>query len=187
MQDLLLSLLSYEITLERKKGDILIGFLRLIGIVVLISMSTQLSTRGRNYCLCIRYNGCASMYLLKLSRSIQNKSRIEQYLQIFILFFLTLTVSSFLFYRAERSDVHSQTTSMGDALWWTLQTATASTFGPNVSCSEGRILGSIITLVGIGITGAFAIYPCFRVDPIQSVFDTRKRHNNNLEDEIGER
>jgi len=35
-----------------------------------------------------------------------------------------------------------------------LQTATTSTFGPNVSSSEGRIPGSIIMLVGIGITGA---------------------------------
>ena len=41
---------------------------------------------------------------------------------------------------------------MGDALWWTLQTATTSTFGPNVENTEGRILGSIIMLVGIGIT-----------------------------------
>jgi voltage-gated potassium channel len=77
---------------------------------------------------------------------------------------------------------------MGDALWWTLQTATTSTFGPNVSSSEGRILGSIIMFVGIGITGAYIdrVYPCFRVDSIQSVFDTRKRPDNNLGDEIGE-
>jgi uncharacterized membrane protein len=44
---------------------------------------------------------------------------------------------------------------MGDALWWTLQTATTSTFGPNAGTTEGRIIGSIIMLVGIGITGAF--------------------------------
>ncbi len=80
MQDLLLSLLSYEITLERKKGDILIGFLSLIDIVVLISMSTQLSTGGWNYLVYVFDTMVvASMYLLKLSRSIQNKSRIEQY------------------------------------------------------------------------------------------------------------
>jgi Ion channel len=72
---------------------------------------------------------------------------------------------------------------MGDALWWTLQTATTtSTFGPYVSSSEGRIFGSIIMLVGIGITGAFISTPCFGVDLIQSVFDARKRPNNNLED-----
>jgi uncharacterized membrane protein len=44
---------------------------------------------------------------------------------------------------------------MGDAIWWTLQTATTSTFGPNAATVEGRIIGGIIMLVGIGITGAF--------------------------------
>jgi voltage-gated potassium channel len=100
----------------------------------------------------------AILYLLKLSRSIQDKSRIfgnRTVLQIFIIFFLTLTISAFLFYKAEHSDVNSQITSMGDALWWTLQTVTTSTFGPNAATIEGRILGSIIMLVGIGITGAF--------------------------------
>jgi hypothetical protein len=61
----------------------------------------------------------AILYLLRLSRSIEDKSRIfgnRTVLQIFIIFFLTLTVSSFLFYKAERSDVNSQITSMGDAL-----------------------------------------------------------------------
>lgn len=98
------------------------------------------------------------LYLVRSSRSIQNNSRMfgnRTVLHIFILLFLTLTISSFLFYKAERTDVNSQITSMGDALWWTLQTATTSTFGPNVENTEGRILGSIIMLVGIGITGAF--------------------------------
>ena len=44
---------------------------------------------------------------------------------------------------------------MGDAIWWTLQTATTSTFGPNAATVEGRVIGGIIMLVGIGITGAF--------------------------------
>jgi voltage-gated potassium channel len=205
--------------LEKKKGDIVIGFLSLVDITVLISMSTQLTTGGWNYIVYvfdamvmafIIFSFCrrlresqqwkkhlihhwyeilgmipivffalagqiaddfdgyitlgiilrllAILYLLKLSRSIENKSRVfgnRTVLQIFILFFLTLTISSFLFYKAEHSDVNSQITSMGDALWWTLQTATTSTFGPNVSSAEGRILGSIIMIVGIGITGAF--------------------------------
>jgi hypothetical protein len=153
---------SFQITLERKKGDILIGFLSLIDIVVLISMSTQLTTEGWNYLVyvfdafvvafiifsfCTRlkesrkwgmylfhnwyeiigmipivffalagqiaddFDGyitlgiilrlLAILYLLKLSRSIESKSRIfgnRTVLQIFTLFFLTLTVSSFLFY-----------------------------------------------------------------------------------------
>jgi voltage-gated potassium channel len=205
--------------LERKKGDILIGFLSLIDIIVLISMSMSLSTESWNYLvyafdglvvalimfsysrrlresqqrrkyligswyeifgmipivffavagqLSNDYDGSitlgtmlrllAILYLLRLSRSIKNRSRIfgnQTVLQIFILFFLALTVSSFLFYRAERSDLNSQITNMGDALWWTLQTTTTSTFGPNASTTEGRIIGSIIMLAGIGITGAF--------------------------------
>jgi uncharacterized membrane protein YwzB len=94
----------------------------------------------------------------RLSFSIENRSRIFEnraVLQIFILFFLTLTISSFLFYRAERSDVNSEITSMGDALWWTLQTATTSTFRPKATTTEARILGGIIMLIGIRITGAF--------------------------------
>jgi voltage-gated potassium channel len=205
--------------LERKKGAILIGFLSLVDIVVLISMSTSLSAGAWDYLVyafdavvvafiifsfCRRlkeshqwrkylirnwyeilgmipivffalagqisndYNGymtlgimlrlLAILYLIRLSRSIEDKSRIfgnHTVLQIFIIFFLTLTVSSFLFYKSERSDVHSGIASMGDALWWTLQTATTSTFGPNATTTEGRIIGGIIMLVGIGITGAF--------------------------------
>jgi voltage-gated potassium channel len=100
----------------------------------------------------------AIIYVIRLSRSIEDKSRIlgsHVVLQIFILFFLALTISAFFFYNAERSIENSEITSMGDALWWTLQTATTSTFGPNVATGEGRIVGSIIMLVGIGITGAF--------------------------------
>ncbi len=209
--------------MEGKKGDVLIGFLSLIDIVVLISMSISSTTGGWNYLVyafdaivvaSIIFSFCrrlkeshqwkkylfgnwyeiigmipiiffalagqisvdfdgyitlgiilrllAILYLFKLSRSIENKSRIfgnQTVLQIFILFFLTLTVSSFLFYKAERSDINSQITTMGDAIWWTLQTATTSIFGPNVSSAEGRILGSIIMIVGIGITGAFISTP----------------------------
>jgi uncharacterized membrane protein len=44
---------------------------------------------------------------------------------------------------------------MGDALWWTVQTVTTSTFGPNAVTTEGRIVGTIVMLLGIAITGAF--------------------------------
>ena len=205
--------------MERKRGDILIGFLSLADITVLISMSSSLASGTWNYLVysfdaivvafiifsfCRRLNESpkkkryllqnwyqifgmipivffalagqvsndhngfitlgialrllAIIYLLKLSRSIEDKSRIfanQTTLQIFILFFLILIVSSFFFYKAERSDVNSQITNMGDAIWWTLQTATTSTFGPNAATVEGRIIGGIIMLVGIGITGAF--------------------------------
>jgi voltage-gated potassium channel len=205
--------------MQRKKGDVLIGFLALADIVVLIVMSTWNSTGVENIIIYtfdsfvvafIAFSFCRRMkesqqwkryiinnwyeivgmipivvfalagqssneinafitlgtmlrvlaviYVIRLSRSIENKSRIlgsHAVLQIFILFFLALVVSAFFFYNAENSNENSQITTMGDALWWTLQTATTSTFGPNVATGEGRIVGSIIMLVGIGITGAF--------------------------------
>jgi uncharacterized membrane protein len=100
----------------------------------------------------------AIIYVIKLSRSVEEKSRIlggHILLQIFIIFFLTLTISAFLFYSAEHTAANSQITTMGDALWWTIQTASTSTFGPNATTFAGRIVGSIIMLVGIGITSSF--------------------------------
>ena len=44
---------------------------------------------------------------------------------------------------------------MGDALWWTIQTTSTATFGPNANTYAGRIVGGIIMLVGIGITSSF--------------------------------
>jgi uncharacterized membrane protein len=44
---------------------------------------------------------------------------------------------------------------MGDALWWTMQTTTTATFGPNPTIGVGRIVGVIIMFVGIGITSTF--------------------------------
>ena|SRR5688500_16799377 len=82
----------------------------------------------------------AIIYLIKLSRSIEDKSRIiggHILLQIFIIFFLALTISAFLFYSAEHA-ANSQITTMGDALWWTIQTTTTSTFGPNANTFAGE-------------------------------------------------
>lgn len=82
--------------------------------------------------LCIILRLLAILYLVKLSRSIKAKSRIfgnQTVLQNFIFFFLTLTVSSFLFYKSELPDSNSGIITMGDAIWWTLQTATTSPFG----------------------------------------------------------
>lgn len=127
--------------------------------IVFFAIAGQLSNDYDGYItLGIMLRLLAILYLLRLSRSIENRSRIfgnRTVLQIFILFFLTLTISSFLFYRAESSDVNSEITTMGDAIWWTLQTATTSTYGPNATTSEARILGGIIMFIGIGITGAF--------------------------------
>jgi Ion transport protein len=100
----------------------------------------------------------AIIYVIKLSGSLQEKSRIlggHAVLQIFIIFFLTLTILALLFYSAEHSSKNSQITTMGDALWWTIQTASTATFGPNTHTFVGRIVGGIIMLVGIGITSSF--------------------------------
>jgi len=100
----------------------------------------------------------AIIYVIKLSRTIEAKSRIlggHAVLHAFISFFLALVVLSFLFYSAEHSTPNSEITTMGDALWWTIQTASTSTFGPNAVTGEGRIVGSIVMLVGIGITSTF--------------------------------
>lgn len=98
------------------------------------------------------------IYFVKLSRSFEGKSRILRghvLLHIFIIFFLTLVTLSYLFYYAERSASNSQITNLGDALWWTMQTATTATFGPNAVTSEGKIVGSFVMLVGIGITSIY--------------------------------
>ena len=44
---------------------------------------------------------------------------------------------------------------MGDALWWTIQTTSTATFGPNPATEVGRIVGVIIMFVGIGVTSSF--------------------------------
>ena len=86
----------------------------------------------------------AILYLIKLSRSVEDKSRIlggQVVLQIFIIFFLTLVILSLAFYSAEHSAPNSEITNIGDALWWTIQTASTATFGPNAVTAEGRIVG----------------------------------------------
>ena len=44
---------------------------------------------------------------------------------------------------------------MEDALWWTIQTMSTATYGPNPSTSAGKIIGSITMIIGVGITGVF--------------------------------
>jgi len=96
------------------------------------------------------------IYFIKLSHFIEAELLRERVLlHIFIIFFLTLVVSSYLFYFAERSAPHSQIKTLGDALWWTIQTASTATFGPNAITAGGRIVGTIVMLVGIGITSTF--------------------------------
>ena len=100
----------------------------------------------------------AIIYVINLSYSLEEKSKIlggHVLMQIFIIFFLTLIISTFLFYSAEHKAAHSRITTMGDALWWTIQTTSTATFGPNPSTELGRIVGVIIMFVGIGVTTSF--------------------------------
>lgn len=146
---------------QHRRRDIISNWYEIFGMIpiVVFVLAGQSSNNYDGFVTVgIMLRSLAIIYLIKLSRSMEDRSRIlgsHVTLQIFILFFLTLTFSAFLFYNAERSNENSQITSMGDALWWTIQTATTSTFGPNAVTTEGRIMGSIIMLVGIGITGAF--------------------------------
>jgi len=106
----------------------------------------------------IMFRALAIIHVIKLSHSLVEKSRIlggHIFLQIFIIFFLTLTILAFLFYSVEHTAANSQITTMGDALWWTLQTISTATFGPSPTTLAGRIMGGFIMLVGIGITGSF--------------------------------
>ena len=64
-------------------------------------------------------------------------------------------MTAFLFYSAEHKTANSQIKTMGDALWWTIQTTSTSTFGPNPTTPVGRIVGTIVMFVGIGITSSF--------------------------------
>jgi voltage-gated potassium channel len=98
------------------------------------------------------------VYLIKQFHFLGDKTSIlggHKTVQIFIIFYLVITISAFFFYISEHSNTDSQITTMGDALWWTVQTVTTSTFGPNADTTDGRIVGTIIMLLGIAITGTF--------------------------------
>ena len=106
----------------------------------------------------VMLRGLAIIYVFKLSPTLEEKSKIlggHVLMQLFIIFFLTLIISTFLFYSAEHKTANSQIKTMGDALWWTIQTTSTATFGPNPTTEVGRIVGTIIMFVGIGITGSF--------------------------------
>jgi voltage-gated potassium channel len=106
----------------------------------------------------IMLRGFAIINAFKLSRTIEEKSKIlggHVLMQLFIIFFLTLIILTFLFYYAEHKTPNSQIKNMGDALWWTIQTTSTATFGPNPTTDIGRIVGTITMFVGIGITSSF--------------------------------
>jgi hypothetical protein len=106
----------------------------------------------------IMFRALGVLYLLRLFRFIKDNLTIfggNRTLQVFINFFLALTITTFFFYAVEHTDQNSQINTMGDALWWTIQTMSTATYGPNPSTSAGRIIGSITMIIGVGIAGVF--------------------------------
>ena len=88
----------------------------------------------------VMLRGLAIIYVFKLSPTLEEKSKIlcgHVLMQLFIIFFLTLIILTFLFYFAEHKTPNSQIKNMGDALWWTIQTTSTATFGPNTTTEVG--------------------------------------------------
>ena len=126
--------------------------------IVIFASARSIDTYDGIITLVAIFRLLASIYVIRISRSLEDKSRIlggHTTLQVFVVFFLTLNILAFLFYSVEHPVENSQITTMGDALWWTIQTASTATFGPDPDIAAGRIVGSIIMFVGIGITGIF--------------------------------
>lgn len=118
------------------------------------------------------------VYLISQFRFIGDKASIiggHKTLQIFIIFYLVITISAFFFYLSEHFNTDSEITTMGDALWWTVQTVTTSTFGPNAVTTEGRIVGTIIMLLGIAVTGTFISTLAIGLTKSRSKSDTEIR------------
>ena len=126
--------------------------------IVILAPAQSLDTYDGIIALVVIFRLLALLYVIRLSRSIEEKSRIlggHATKEVFVIFFLMFTTMAFLFYSVERPVENSQITTMGDALWWTIQTASTATFGPDPDTAAGRVVGSIIMLVGIGITTIF--------------------------------
>ena len=94
----------------------------------------------------IMFRALGVLYVLRLFDFVKDNLRIfggNRTLQVFVVFFMALTITAFFFYVVEHYDPNSQINTMGDALWWTIQTMSTATYGPNPSTSAGRIIGSI--------------------------------------------
>ena len=106
----------------------------------------------------IMFRALGVLYLLRLFDFVKDNLRIfggNKMLHVFVIFFMALTITAFFFYAAEHSEPNSQINTMGDALWWTIQTMSTATYGPNPATSAGRIVGSLTMVIGVGVTGVF--------------------------------
>jgi hypothetical protein len=126
--------------------------------IALFAAARSFTTHDDIIVVGIMFRALGVLYVLRLFRSIKDNLTIfggNRTLQVFINFFLALTVTTFFFYTVEHTDQNSQINTMGDALWWTIQTMSTATYGPNPSTSAGRIIGSITMIIGVGIAGVF--------------------------------
>ena len=106
----------------------------------------------------ILLRGLGVLYLLRMSRFAKNNLRIfggNNILHVFVIFFVALTITTYSFYAVEHTAQNSQINTMGDALWWTIQTMSTATYGPSPITSGGEIVGSLTMIIGIGVTGIF--------------------------------
>lgn len=93
-----------------------------------------------------------------MSRFVKNNLRIfggNNILHVFVIFFVALTLTTYSFYAVEHTAQNSQINTMGDALWWTIQTMSTAIYGPSPITTAGEIVGSLTMIIGIGITGVF--------------------------------
>jgi hypothetical protein len=106
----------------------------------------------------IMFRALGILYVLRLFSPIESNLRIfggHKILHTFLIFFMALTILTFFLYAEEHSVQNSQITTMGDALWVSIQTMSTSTYGPAPIGPPGKIISSITMIAGVGVTGVF--------------------------------
>ena len=126
--------------------------------IVVFAAARSFTTHDDIIVLGIMFRALGVLYLLRLFDFVKDNLRIfggNKTLHVFVVFFMALTITAFFFYAVEHTDPNSQINTMADALWWTIQTMSTATYGPNPATSGGRIIGSVTMIIGVGVTGVF--------------------------------